>query len=360
MPAMIPRRRWLRRALAAAASLALLEVLLRIVPLPGIMPSVPPVPLEPYLMFGYLHQNPRYRTEGLEIERPPAGESLAEKPAGEVRVLVLGGSVAYGTGASSRAACWDRRLEAMLAARRGPGDRRTFRVVNRARPSYNTTQAFVSLSLEGLGDQPDAVVFLDGFNDLAVPVLLGGAPGDPYYLVEMRAQMGLQPGWRRLLRDIHGSVRLVQAGAALFRDPKRFDVRLLTEAGRAEVRRIAGRNLALMADLLRARGIPGLLVAEPFASQKTPLSPEEAAHLADLEWAAAFAREYPPHAQALLGTGRAEGWTVLDATGLFRGVAGRRFFDTLHLVDEGQEEMAGAVADALAPHVGLTPGGGAP
>lgn len=334
---MTARRLLLRAGLVLGALLAA-EILLRVLPVRALTPRVAPVRLEPYLMFGTLPLDPAYRAVGMVGGRPAFGEILPPKKPGEVRVVVLGGSVAYGTGASRRDLCWDRRLEALLP--------KGWKVVNRARPSYNSTQCLVSLALEALDDEPDWILLVDGFNDLAVPLVMGGRPGDPYYLPAMREQM--EGG---LWRELRWHSRILQALSALLSEPSP-ERRSLEPDESASVRRIASRNVREMGALLDARGVQGLFVAEPVSCAK-PMSAGEKAHFDRLAWGEALKREYPPLVTAELEAARASGWQALDATGLFADVPATRFADCVHPNDEGQEALARRIASELAPSASM-------
>ena len=93
-----------------------------------------------------------------------------------LRVFVLGGSVAYGAGASQRDKRWYLQLEQLLTASVG----KTVRVVPAAMVGYVSTQERIALELMVLPRNPDAIVILDGWNDAALPATFGVRPGDPY------------------------------------------------------------------------------------------------------------------------------------------------------------------------------------
>lgn len=95
---------------------------------------------------------------------------------GPLRVFALGGSVAYGMGASSPERRWFVQLERALAARLG----RPVRVIPAAMPGYVSAQERLVLDLAVLPRRPDAVILLDGYNDAALPAMYGVRPGDPF------------------------------------------------------------------------------------------------------------------------------------------------------------------------------------
>lgn len=93
-----------------------------------------------------------------------------------LRIFVIGGSAAYGVGASSKEKRWYSILERSLSASLS----HEVRLIPAAMIGYGSTQERLVLDLMVLPRRPDAVVILDGFNDAALPALFGNRPGDPY------------------------------------------------------------------------------------------------------------------------------------------------------------------------------------
>ena len=93
-----------------------------------------------------------------------------------VRVFVLGGSSAYGVGATQPDRRWYAVLERSLTESLG----KRVDVIPAAMVGHVSTQERLALELMVLPRQPDAVVILDGWNDVALPALFGVRPGDPY------------------------------------------------------------------------------------------------------------------------------------------------------------------------------------
>ena len=102
--------------------------------------------------------------------------SRIEIPANAKRVYVLGGSVAYGVGASDETHMWWRLLETRLRHDlRDPA----ITVVPMGMHSWSSTQERLALELFVFSEHPAAVVFVDGGNDVGVPAMFV-RPGDPY------------------------------------------------------------------------------------------------------------------------------------------------------------------------------------
>src|SRR5207253_588568 len=108
-----------------------------------------------------------------------------EKPAGRARVIVLGGSTAFGSGASSEAATVPGALERLLIPRAPEG--RSIEVLNAGVPGYDAWQELTVLESKVLEAQPDLVVVLDGFEDFARSLEPGSKPADPPFFREVDA-----------------------------------------------------------------------------------------------------------------------------------------------------------------------------
>ncbi|MBN2140992.1 MAG: SGNH/GDSL hydrolase family protein [Desulfovibrionaceae bacterium] len=87
------------------------------------------------------------------------------KPPGVRRVVVLGGSVAFGIGALSRAGVWTRVLERMLNEASGPQGP-AWEVVNMAYVAADSHSELNRALIYAAMFEPDYVVQVSGFNDL--------------------------------------------------------------------------------------------------------------------------------------------------------------------------------------------------
>jgi lysophospholipase L1-like esterase len=127
-----------------------------------------------------------------------------QKPPGEVRIFVLGGSTAFGQLSSSNQTAFASKLETLLsdrvAAQKATPNRfqpevlpytadevnkvlsrparlpdRTYRVINAAVPGYTSSNELAQLVLQVAAYSPDVVIVLNGYADLMLPSAQMGA-----------------------------------------------------------------------------------------------------------------------------------------------------------------------------------------
>lgn len=99
------------------------------------------------------------------------------KKPGEKIVLITGGSVVHGVGATDNEKTIAGRMQYHLNRNSKDGPR--YRVVNMGMGSWIAYQQFIGLSLFGLPLDPDWIVVMDGHNDAAVPCAHGGGATNP-------------------------------------------------------------------------------------------------------------------------------------------------------------------------------------
>lgn len=154
--------------------------------------------LHPYMMFtaqsggGFIWQNIITNTrvpstvvfnnygfaERFNYSLIPDAEYLRQhgKKPGERIVLITGGSVVHGVGATSNDNTIAQQLMRHLNERSGEV---RYRVLNIGMGSWIAYQQFIGLSLFGLPFDPDWIVIMDGHNDAAVPCAHGSGAGNP-------------------------------------------------------------------------------------------------------------------------------------------------------------------------------------
>lgn len=257
------------------------------------------------------------------------GPIARPKAPGSYRVLAVGDSCTFGSGAGS-ADTYPAQLERRLGALRPDLD---FEVLNAGVPGFTSYQALRYLEIEGFDLEPDAVIFGTGVND-ASPAHAGRKRrfgegrllSDREYAEALRAQRGL--GIRRLLWRAG-----LGFGAAGSPESDAQDVKRRVPLPEYE------KNLASFARQSQARGILPLIVAWPLESQAAGLeetTPVErtieryrrAAAAAAAEHAAAFVDLRPP---------------LLGHPDLF--------IDMVHLNPRGYGLVAERIARELAAHL---------
>jgi hypothetical protein len=323
----------------------------------------------------------------------PAGPSGAGEP---FDVLLLGGSVAAQFGESKQGAG---RLVELLRARSELGGR-PVRVFTYARMGFRQPQSCTQLAfLLAAGFAPDAVVLLDGFNDVALscnnahngvfplfpstshwgfllrspfsnegalPILARVA--EHTARSEQGAQRALDGGWQH--SALLGSVALDRA---LAERTRAYDAQKELEAlSKGATRGAAETGLGFDGDaasavavavhcwsestrsmraMLAERGIAYVHALQPAlhdAGGAKPLSADErAASAIDAYWLEGVQLGYPllRAASAELAT---RGQHVLDLSTLFRGVETSLYTDYCHLNGSGNELVAQALAAAVA------------
>lgn len=154
--------------------------------------------LQPYMMFSYRRDKDPVWIDTLSDRTIPStmvfnnygfaldydlalwadpGVGAAEPSVDDVRTVVItGGSVVHGVGATSNSNTIAGQLERILNESQS---RYTYRVVNLGMGSWIAYQQFLGLSLFGTRFEPDWVVVMDGHNDGAVPCGHGSGPGNP-------------------------------------------------------------------------------------------------------------------------------------------------------------------------------------
>lgn len=241
------------------------------------------------------------------------------------RILVVGGSAAFGFGLDSDEQVFTARL-----GRRQPD----WQVVNAAVVGHLSGQELSELVHRGDAVKPTAVVAYDGWNDLYVPLLAatrfpaaGLAAGfnwDVFHMAENRLRL------------------LTLGGASEGPAPNRL------EPVPDLARRIAATyqsNLATMNEVCAARGVRFLVVLQPWlATRRPPRTAVEDRVLKD--WLSVGERAAPALYDALVDdtkrflSGRGIAFVDLHASGPFVTASRPLFLDVVHMIPEGHDLLA--------------------
>ena len=339
--------------------------------------------------------------QGLRAVEPVA----IKKPTGDVRVLLLGSSTAFGTLSSANEGTIARSLETQLnqqvqdqknnakqfrpdvlpyfademekALKLPPKIRPgQYRVINAAVPGYLTSNALSQLSNQLLDYQPDVVVLIDGYSDLLVKSnrsvatlgvidqsltnatgyfssSLGQGLADLWnqlYLVKVTNAWVIAPNPKsELLADVSSSLSSSQ-GTLVDR---------LSEDSAEVEKRVDRRTRALekMLQLTRSRKISLLVGLTPELSHRKSPTPNEKKLLDNL------GDRYPKliqaqYAQLLDAQKKLPGLTPVllqDAVTSLTSKDQQAFVDAVHLTDNANAAIAKSLISAIAPTLYVEP-----
>lgn len=281
--------------------------------------------LQPHLRIAQ-GPNPRIfdlRTNSLglrdsEIELP--------KPPGRWRILALGDSCTFGSGAG-QSDTWPAQLEAELAKALGAG---RAEVVNAGVPGYSTFQSLRFLQQDGLGLEPDAVVIPTSINDASPAkagpkrnIAAGRLLNDRAYAEQLEnpPRSALQ---RLLLR-----AGLIGSGSPATRPAAGIERRVPLEDYGGELR--AGIRAA------RERGVRVVLLGWPLQAEvRIPPGNDEASGI------------YAAYRQRAAEIARDERVAHVDLLPVLRGKA-EHYVDGVHLGPQGYQWVARALEPWLLP-----------
>ena len=311
--------------------------------------------LEPFVVYGH---RPSQRTPAVSIN----GDGFRgaawnrDKPAGTRRVVVLGGSAAFGVGASGDAAVFTAKLEARLDERaRAHGGR--VEVWNAAAVGYDSSQELILLATRLVHLAPDVVVCFDGWNDFnasalmpegqlglvhpkfsEIDVLLGRSSQPVLELLRgLDVVRSLESGMRRRLRKLERKQ---------VRDYGDYADRSATALPRYE------RNLRAMIRLARGFGAVAVDAPQPELCLRRDPPPRELAMRRGKEddgYTAYAAAVYPRFVAAARAIAASEGAPLADCTTAFDGLAEPFFTDCVHFDDRGHEVIAAQLEVTIAP-----------
>lgn len=256
------------------------------------------------------------------------------------RVFVLGGSFAFGAGGAREDAYY------LAHVRRAFPE---LEFINAAGSSFVARQQLVHLALNVMPLQPDALLIVDGFNDLALPMAFDQAPGAPWQ-------------WREYERILSGSTWGILSGYYQARSQLYRVISRLRSTGRATSAAFRERTFPAICaqyadatsvtyELARARSLPVFHVFQPqLAVGKTP-SPEEAG-LSLPALSEGMRALYPGLADVARGCAASNQVPFLSLLGLYSNVTEQVYVDYCHVNGRGQQ-MAGEAIAAFLREYGL-------
>jgi lysophospholipase L1-like esterase len=315
------------------------------------------------------------------------------KPKDQLRIVVLGGSMAFGQLSSSNTTTFSNSLEQRLnqqveEQRRNPTKFRPdvlpyfaddlvkaealppkirsgqYKVINAAVPGYSAANELAQL-VQLLAYQPDWVIVVDGYGDLLLPETQQAAAPPVqgllahslnHWLGAMQQDIGHRLGQLYLVKvpqywlfkpqnQLHWSIPLVDGSlASQLPDAKTLEPRL----GRYR------QSLDRMAQILTAAKVPVILALQPEVSQR----PEAQRGTTEKAIVQQLGRGYVDRIGPAYGRlsaihrdlkGRYGGLTTIDLNQGLAKQSGEAFVDPIHLTDAANGTVAAQIYDQLAP-----------
>lgn len=268
------------------------------------------------------------------------------KPAGQLRLAVLGGSSVF-LGLTD-----DRTLPALVAAelarRLGGAD---VMPINGGILAGNSTQELILLATRIVDLSPDIVLVLDGFNDVNGPLNYDARVGYPYNFIVTEAAWrdytSTEPAFQRLLgqsrtieriREILGGTSSRSVNGFVLGTPQN-DASI--QAMAAAAANLHAANWRKIGQLCTANRIDCLLGLQP-----TLLYPSTGAGNESVN-TKAYRLFYEQTIAEIGRPGAFPGATATTFTDMFGSDAASAFGDAVHLYDEANARFAARIADAL-------------
>ncbi len=268
--------------------------------------------------------------------RPAARQTLRPAARQTLRVWIYGGSLVWGTGV--RDADTIPALLAAALAERHPDH--AIEVANFGESGYVSQQSLAAFqaALRCAGPRPDAVVFIDGVNDVYAAFQSGRAglsQNEVNRVREFNSSRQLPKQLAAWGARLEGWQRLLAASLPPLPD---------TPALAAELVRVYQANVAQARALAAAQGIGALHVWQPHLFAKTTRSAYEAG-----QHDSSHARHRALQLAADAALREIADPQLLDASLLFAGTAAPRFIDFVHLGRAGNAALVEAILPALQP-----------
>jgi hypothetical protein len=351
-------------AFGTVVGFVLLELLSRVLlpagsPLERIYPADAVRAPEPYTMFGGRPGGrlayPPGTPERLNGRGYRGAEPALEKPDGEIRVFVIGGSAVFEG---------DPPLPTLLEAELHDRGLSAVRCFNYGVLSSVSGQELVRVVFEVVDLEPDLVVMFNGGNDLTSPVQYDPRPGYPFNFIVYEANpllgrdVSAYPKWTLLA---YGSNVLRALAPGVFTDRfvdlerVRGKVGYLSSEWRDRIASVYVGNLVKTQQISRAFGSDFIAFFQPLVFFKRTLGQKEQRITAPLEGFGKMARDL--RLRVRLELQRAEsrqGLVARDLSDIFDSTEEDMFYDIIHVTRPGKEILARAMAEDVGPRIRAT------
>ncbi len=319
------------------------------------------------------------------------------KPKDEIRIIVLGGSMAFGQMSPSNATTFssilEQRLNQQVEQQRKDSSKfrpdvlpffadeldkamalpprirsGRYRVINAAVPGYSSANELAQLVQQAWTYQPDRVIIVNGYGDLLLPQTQQAATAPINHLLNQSFGhwMGaMQQDLSHRLGQLY-LAKVPQYWLAKPQDQLQWSIplvegnltRQIPDAQSLEPRLARYRqNLERIAQVLTAAKVPLILALQPELSHRTsPTAPEKAI-------AQPLGKPYTDRVTPAYSRLKAihqdlkqrYGLSTLDLNQSVAGLASTAFVDPIHLTPEANSAVAGQIYETIAPQLQVQP-----
>ncbi len=316
-----------------------------------------------------------------------------EKPANEIRIVILGGSTAFGTMAGSNQDTLASKIETLLNARLTEQTQQPekfkpqelpfyadqieaiaalpprvregkYRVITAAVPGYTSSNELAFLTHRIMAFNPDSVLVLDGYDDLRQEFFDRSIAKEIDYLDQLlknpsdhyRLQLGREfGGWLNSLYLVKTFQRWVLPKSEPTYQP--FTASQLPSSSSELQSRVERYRYNLKQIARLATGLPTIVAIQPeITGKQNSLSPEETKVLKDLgtEYSDRITKAYaqldPKNLSRDLGNVK-----IVNLYRLYENFNQQAFYDPIHLTEAGNDKLARSLANVLQESFALQP-----
>lgn len=322
----------------------------------------------PYLMYrapnNLIVANGRAETNSRGLRCP---EFPSKKPDGVYRIIVLGGSAAWGIGAAT----YEQTFSGVMRARLNGGDIKAgkIEVINAAQAGYNSTQELILLEEELLDYDPDFVIFFDGYNDIGWSLISyenfpeGAYWQTPYdYYVMANKLLAPPKTLKNSLLDVMRHSHFLQRASAYMKPknpnaaPKAPPREEWRKKGLASIERY-GKNLELAFSILRHRGIGAAVAVQPMLKMHKQITSSEQNTIA--MWWVPYRLDiltelYPKMVDTARAAARNQDAIFWDLIPIFQNHPETVYSDICHYNERGHLIIGEELARLIAPYMPST------
>ncbi len=284
-------------------------------------------------------------------------EFVKHKPQGTYRIIILGGSTAFGFNATSDDTTIGAYLERILQSRM---PEKSFQVYSMAIPGYISSQELITLEFYGVDYAPDMVIDINGFNDLCDA--MDSPDATPDYAAHSDALINAYKifwessflkfsaasimRWSAFVSHTNEVIR-ARIPRPVFHDPAAVK-KIKDRDGRVA---FYVKNMYSMGALAERYHFQLVSVLQPTLLFKQHLSDKEKKLLKSYQTAINEKQFYPeailtyyPRMRAQVSEAmEATGQSFIDLSTVFENTTEDIFTDMVHLVDKGNELFAEAL-----------------